>query len=73
MTVSELIEQLSKLDPELRVLRPGYEGGVADVKISEPESFCLDVYTEWWMGSHEYAKFLRGDESEYKQVNGIVL
>jgi mannose-6-phosphate isomerase class I len=49
MTVSELIEQLSKLDPD------------------------LDVYTEWWMGAHEYAKFLQGEESEYKQVNGIVL
>ena len=74
MKVGELIEALSKLDPELHVFRPGYEGGVTDVTVSEPETFCLNVYLDWWMGSHEFSKNVPiEDESDYKQVKGIVL
>ena len=74
MKVGELIEALSKLDPELRVFRPGYEGGFADVTISKPQSFCLDVHTEWYYGPHETSSdFDVKARQSYKQVNGIIL
>ena len=74
MTVGELIKALNELDPELRVFRPGYEGGFADVTVSEPDTFCLDVHLDWWMGSHDYHKYIPvEDAAEYKQVKGIVL
>ena len=72
MTVKELIEHLQTLDPEIRVLTEGYEGGYNDVKIEGPFEIALDVYSDWWYGKHEKAnKFI--DKSKYKTVKGIVL
>jgi hypothetical protein len=74
MKVGELIEALSNLDPELQVFRPGYEGGFADVTISKPQSFCLDVHAEWYYGPHETSSYLDEEARQsYKQVNGIIL
>jgi hypothetical protein len=74
MTIKELIEQLQTLDQDLHVFTSGYEGGYNDVKISEPKSFCLDVYIDWWMGSHETVAFIDEEAKQsYKIVNGIVL
>jgi hypothetical protein len=53
MKVKELIEQLSKLDPELMLVKAGYEGGMADVTGSGLCRVKLNVNDEWWMGPHE--------------------
>lgn len=54
MKVKELIEQLSKLDPELYVFIPGYEGGYDHAgPASDIKHFALDVNKEWYYGKHE--------------------
>jgi len=74
MTIKELIEQLQTLDQDLHVFTSGYEGGYSDIEISEPKLFCLDVHTDWWMGSHETVTFIDKEARQsYKTVNGIVL
>ena len=76
MTVKELIDQLSELDPELHVFVPGYEGGyhyVKKWKISAIQDIYLDVNPEWFYGPHDTRDNCRQDPSEYKQVKGIVL
>jgi hypothetical protein len=53
MKVKELIERLQALDPELEVMRNGYEGGVENVTLLDIESVALNVFTAWYYGSHE--------------------
>jgi hypothetical protein len=75
MTVKELIEKLSTLDPDLYVLCHGYEGGFHFVDSpGEETTFCLDVNSEWYYGPHEKIGSV-GEESRpnYKIVKGIVL
>lgn len=57
MTVSELIEQLRQLPPELMVVRGGYEGGLEEVATVGVRTIRLDVNTEWWYGPHEEDRF----------------
>ena len=53
MTVAELIAELSTLDPQFRVLMPGYEEGYDDVLgVSEPFEIRLDVHDDDWRGKH---------------------
>ena len=74
MTIKELIEKLSELDPELHVFVPGYEGGYHYVDVSKPDSFCLNVNSEWYYGPHESISHMYEEERpSYKQVKGIVL
>ena len=73
MTVKELIEQLSKLDPELHVFIPGYEGGYNYAEISKVKNICLNVNHEDYYGPHDDFSMCRQDPSNYKQVKGIVL
>jgi hypothetical protein len=74
MTIKELIEKLSELDPELHVFVPGYEGGYHYVDVSKSDSFCLNVNKEWYYGPHETVAFIDEEERpNYKIVNGIVL
>ena len=73
MTIKELIEKLSELDPELHVFVPGYEGGYHYVTISEPDKFCLNVNSEWYYGPHDKPSSMGKDKSNYKIVKGIVL
>jgi hypothetical protein len=74
MTVKELIEKLSELDPNLHVFTDGYEGGYNDVEISKINSFCLNVHDEWYYGTHEISSLIGEDErSDYKIVKGITL
>jgi hypothetical protein len=74
MTVKELIEQLQLLNPDLQVFTSGYEGGFNDVEISKPDTFCLNVNSEWYYGSHEISSHVHEeDRPNYKQVRGIVL
>ena len=57
MTVAELIEALSKLDPTLRVVTNAYEGGYDDVKSESLNPFVLALNVNdpehWWYGPHE--------------------
>ena len=53
MKVKELIEKLQALDPELMVVRPGYEGGVTEVDHITAIEVALNVNTEWYYGEHE--------------------
>ena len=76
MTVKELIEQLSELDPELHVFVKGYEGGYQHVKpwkLSAIQDIYLDVNPEWWYGPHDTRDNCRQHPDSYQQVKGIVL
>jgi len=53
MKVKELIEQLQGFDPELMVVRPGYEGGVTEVEYATGVLLALNVHDEWYYGEHE--------------------
>lgn len=53
MTVQELINQLSQLDPNQLVLVDGYEGGFTDIKSITDEKIVLNYYNDWWEGPHE--------------------
>ena len=55
MKVKELIEKLQELDPEMEVMRHGYEGGVENVTQLEIEQVALNVNEEWYYGTHETA------------------
>jgi hypothetical protein len=76
MTVSELIQQLSELDPNLRVMVSGYEGGYDDCfGVTNPKEFALDVNTAWYYGSHEESEYLVGGQKakDYYKVMGVVV
>jgi len=55
MLVSELIQELQKLDPKLQVIRAGYDGGVTDIEHVLLTTIALNANTEehWWLGPHE--------------------
>ncbi|CAB4123569.1 hypothetical protein UFOVP48_34 [uncultured Caudovirales phage] len=53
MKVKDLIEQLQALDPELMVVRSGYEGGVTEVEYAVITTIALNVHDEWYYGEHE--------------------
>lgn len=54
MTVKELIEKLSALNPDLPVMIRGYEGGVNDVNNLDTVKVKLNFYSteEWYFGRH---------------------
>jgi len=65
MKVKDLIEQLKALDPELMVVRPGYEGGVTEVGHVTIITVALNVNEEWYYGEHEQI-----DEFSHKEHKG---
>jgi hypothetical protein len=76
MTVKELIDKLSQLDPNLQIFINGYEGGYKDVKdISNVEEIALNVHKFEWMGPHELVKnkFYVKDKSKYEILKGIII
>jgi hypothetical protein len=76
MTVQQLIDELKKCDPSTRVFVPGYEGGFNDIRPSlEITNMALDVYEEWYYGSHEKVLQVLSDNKKkrYKIVKGIIL
>jgi hypothetical protein len=74
MTVKELIEKLQELDPDLHLFTSGYEGGFHYVEIGEPDTFYLNVNTDWYYGPHENSPGMIGrNKPDYKQVKGITL
>lgn len=70
MTVGKLIEKLQALNPELMVVRDGYEGGVTEVGYAEPVKIALDVNEDWYYGEHEVVD---EDENytEYEHVQAV--
>ena len=57
MTVQELIDKLSALPGDMLVIRPGYEGGVAEVTELTPKKIKLHVNPEWYYGPHEIVPY----------------
>jgi hypothetical protein len=53
MKIKDLIKELKQYDPEMQVVRSGYEGGVEFVSRLQCYEVALDVNTEWWYGTHE--------------------
>jgi hypothetical protein len=55
MTVTELIQALQDLPPDLPVVRAGYEGGLDDVSTVKQIQIRLDANDpeQWWYGPHE--------------------
>ena len=56
MTVQELINRLSQLPPETRVVVEGYETGYNDILEFKGLLLTLDRGENWWDGQHEEAK-----------------
>lgn len=52
MTIKELIEALSKFDPDTPVVVRGYEGGYNDIMEIEETSMQLNVNRVWYYGAH---------------------
>jgi len=55
MKVKDLIKALEAHDPEMIVVKDGYEGGLVEILGSEIISALLNVNTEWYYGPHEEA------------------
>lgn len=53
MKVKELIERLQTIDPELEVMRDGYEGGIDRATEVGVVTVALNVNQEWYYGNHE--------------------
>lgn len=52
MLIRELMEDLSQLDPDLRVVVAGYEGGFNDIQQIKTCTLRLNVHSDWYYGSH---------------------
>jgi hypothetical protein len=63
MNIRELIEMLSRFDPETRVVVAGYEGGFNDITQIQPCEIRLNVYQDWFYGSHAKA-----DDTQIQQL-----
>lgn len=71
MTIGELIKHLQTLDSELRVFKPGYEGGLDDITIgTKIVNVELDYYQEWYYGRHREAIT---SENNTNTIKGIVI
>lgn len=75
MKVSQLIEELQKIDPETEVFVKGYEGGYDTIgKISDVMDMALDVNKEWYYGAHQKAKKVEVEKVDrYRIVKGIII
>ena len=61
MKVKNLIEELQKLDPELMVVKHGYEGGETEIDSVEIIKLKLNQHTAWYYGEHEES-YREGEE-----------
>ena len=69
MTVSELIEELSKLeDQNARVVVRGYEGGVNDLRSDfDYIKIALDINLDtWYYGDHEVVDIHEEDDEDHE-------
>ena len=74
MKVKELIEKLQEFDPELRVVRPGYEGGVTtsigSASASDPPLFLKRLP----VNDDDDAELFRAKlEGDYDWLHGVQL
>lgn len=69
MKVKELITQLQAIDPELTVMRDGYEGGVTEATQADVVTVALNVNTSWYYGEHEVVYL--GDPKGYTEVQAV--
>jgi hypothetical protein len=53
MKVKDLIAVLQTYDPDLIVIKSGYEGGVDEITQHSEETIALNVNGEWYYGPHE--------------------
>ena len=55
MNVQQLIEQLQKHPPDMRIIIQGYEGGFNDLDRVEPKEIIVNANDghSWWKGKHE--------------------
>lgn len=56
MTVQQLIDALSKLPPDVIVVRAGYEGGVSEATVVSLRHINLHVNEDWYYGPHELSE-----------------
>jgi hypothetical protein len=64
MNVQQLIEELQKHPPEMRVIVNGYEGGYCDINSLEQKSIRLNVHEPdcWYYGPHDDADHPTGSK-----------
>ena len=62
MKVKELIAVLQAYNPDLIVIKSGYEGGVDEVTHHSEETIALNVNGEWYYGPHEVVN----EEDQYE-------
>lgn len=73
MKVKDLIEQLKQFDPDMRVVRHGYEGGYQDVGYVSESDLALNVHDEWWYGPHEDPDIADHYEKQYVIEKSVVI
>jgi len=79
MNIKQLIETLSKLDPELRVVTRGYEGGYDDIEWPVDKDspnvidLALNVNPVWYYGNHEMVSKDHRYGENIQVVKAIVL
>lgn len=52
-TVAQLIAELQKLPPDMRVMVRWYEGGYNDCGVPKLVQIKLNQNTEWYYGAHD--------------------
>jgi hypothetical protein len=72
LKIKELIEKLQGFDPELMVVRPGYEGGVTELQFATEVTLALNVNKEWYYGEHDTVKDIF-DWPEHQHAQGVNL
>jgi hypothetical protein len=75
MKVKELIAVLQTYDPDLIVIKSGYEGGVNEIMQHSEETIALNVNGEWYYGPHEVVSEDQ-DKPEYeghKRIQAVYL
>lgn len=74
MKVKDLIEKLKEFDPDLMVVRPGYEGGVTEIDHISTIEVALNVNEEWYYGEHEQIdEFSQDDHKGAERANVVEL
>ena len=72
MKVKELVEKLQGFDPELMVVRPGYEGGVTEVQEVIEVMLAFNVNQELYYGEHDEVEDTT-DWPDHKHGQGVYL
>ena len=74
MKVKDLIEKLKEFDPDLMVVRAGYEGGVTEIDHISTIEVALNVNEEWYYGEHEQIdEFSQDDHKGAERANVVEL